>query len=89
MRVYVGGRNDENIEKDKCLLKYNYGSRRHYSINTAILEKRLMYDTSIKNGLTTMCNISDLKASYNRQLSNIGCIVQEAVWVSKNVAYQY
>ena len=30
-------------------------------------------------------NISDLKACYDRQLLNIGCIVQEAVRVDRQV----
>ena len=44
MRIYIGGRNNENIERDERLSKFNYGSRANYSIETAILEKRLMYD---------------------------------------------
>ena len=39
MRIFVGGWNDENTEKDKRLSRYNYESWNNYSINIAILEK--------------------------------------------------
>ena len=39
MRIFVGGRNDNNIEQDERLSQFNYGSRRYYSIDTATLEK--------------------------------------------------
>ena len=45
-RMYVGLRNDKNIEDDERLSKYNFGSRKHYSIESTLLEKRLLYDTS-------------------------------------------
>ena len=77
MRIFIGACNDENVAKDKRLSKYNYGSRRNYSIDTAILEKRLMYDNSIRDGKITIYTISDLQACYDRQLPNIGCMVQE------------
>ena len=68
--------------------KYNYESRRNYSINTVLLEKRLMYDATLRNGKLTIHSISDLKAYYDRQLLNIGCMVQEAVgvnWVAAKI----
>ena len=86
MRIFIGGRNDKNIINDERLSKYNYGSRRHYSIETAILEKRLMYDSALRTGKPTMHTISDLKACYDRQLPNIGCMVQEAVGVNRHAA---
>jgi len=86
MRIFIGARNDENIAQDKRLSTFNYGSRRYYSIDTAILEKRLMYDNSIRDGKTTIHTISDLKACYDRQLPNIGCMVQESVGVQRNFA---
>ena len=86
MRIFIGGRNDENVEKDDRLSKFNYGSRRNYSIETAILEKRLMYDLAARDGREIMHTISDLKACYDRQLPNIGCMVQEAVGVEREPA---
>ena len=66
MRIYVGGRNNEKIEKDNRLSQFNYGSRANYSIETAILEKRLMYDVAVRDGKPMLHNISDLKACYDR-----------------------
>jgi len=86
MRVFIGSRNDENVAKEERLSAFNYGSRRNYSIDTAILEKRLMYDSSIRNGKPTIHTISDLKACYDRQLPNIGCMVQESVGVRRDFA---
>ena len=41
MRMFVGGRNDCDIECDEMLSQFNYGLRRNYSINTVILEKKI------------------------------------------------
>jgi len=86
MRVFIGSRNDENVAKEDRLSEFNYGSRHNYSIETAILEKRLMYDSSIRNGERTIHTISDLKACYDRQLPNIGSMVQESVGVRRDFA---
>ena len=84
MRIFIGGRNDDSIERDERISKFNYGSRKAYSIEEALLEKRLMYDTSIRDSQTMIHNISDLKACYDRQLPNIGGMVQESVGVERN-----
>ena len=86
MRIYVGGRNKDLIENNNRLLKFNYGSRTNHSIDIAILEKRLMYDVVIRDGKPMLHNISNLKACYDRQLPNLGCIVQEAVEVNYKAA---
>jgi len=44
--IFMSYRNQEKIEVDQRLSKCNYKSRRNYSIEMAILEKRLIYDTS-------------------------------------------
>jgi len=75
MRIFIGGRTDKLIESDPRMSKFNYGSRSYYSIDNAILEKRLMYDLAIRDGKPMMHNLSDLEACYNRQLLNIGCMV--------------
>ena len=49
IRNFIGGRNNKNIAAGKRLSKYNCGSRKYYSIDTAILEKRLMRDATIRN----------------------------------------
>ena len=86
MRIYVGGRNNKNIEKDERLSQFNYGSRSNYSIETAILEKRLMYDIAVRDGKPMLHNISDLKACYDRQLPNLGCLVEESVGVRREAS---
>ena len=83
MRIYIGGRNNDNVEEDERLSKFNYGSRTNYSIETAILEKRLMYDVAVRDGKLMLYNISDLKVCYNRQLPNLGCMIQEVVGVNR------
>ena len=82
MWIFISGWNDKNVETDNRLLKYNYGSRRNYSINTLLLEKILMCDAALWNRKPTIHTISDLKACYDRKLPNIGCMVQEAVGVN-------
>jgi len=83
MRIYIGDRNEKNIEKDSRLSQFNYGSKKSYSIDEAILEKRLMYDTSVRDSKPMIHNISDLKACYDRQLSNIRYMMQESVGVQR------
>ena len=47
MQIYLGGDDQEMIEKDKRFSKANYGSRKNYAIESAILEKMLAMDNSI------------------------------------------
>jgi len=44
MRIYLEDLDEEIIESDDRFSKSNYGSRKNYSIETAILEKRLTFD---------------------------------------------
>ena len=46
MRIGINTRNRGKTEQDKKVSKSNYGSRPKYSIEIAILEKRLLYDNS-------------------------------------------
>ena len=62
MRICIGGRNDKNIENDERLSKLNYGSRSNYLMQTAILEKRLIFDLAVRERQIMMHNMSDLKA---------------------------
>ena len=71
MRMHIGGRNDKNVENDDRLSKFNYGSRANYSMQTAMLEKRLIHDLVVRERKMMMHNMSDLKAYYNRLLPNI------------------
>ena len=60
MRTCLGDNDEEIIEKDRQFSKANHGSRRNYSIETALLEKRLMFDNSVLSGDKTICTITDL-----------------------------
>ena len=46
--------------KNDCFSKANYGLRRNFSIETAILEKRLILDNSIILMKPTIYNLTDL-----------------------------
>ena len=41
MRMHLNDKEEEIIEKDKWLSKSNYGLRKNYLIETAILEKTI------------------------------------------------
>ena len=66
IRLHAGLRNNRNIEKDSRLSKFNFGSRQDYSIESVLLEKRLIYDISQYNSETTVHLFSDLEACYDR-----------------------
>ena len=48
--ILINQRNKFKIEIDPRIVKSNYGSRPHYSIEDALLEKRLIYNNSILKG---------------------------------------
>ena len=77
---------DDKIEEDSRISKSNFGARKGYLIENAILEKRLLYDNSIFTGKETVHTISDLKACYNRYLPNLGGLVEELVGILRKVA---
>ena len=83
MRIFLGSRNKKVIEGDERISKYNYGSRQGYSIKEVILEKRLMYDISRMNKKLIAYIITDLKACYNRKLSQITRIIEELVGIKR------
>ena len=49
MRTFLGLRIAENYEHDDRTSKHNYGSRKGCSIDSASLEKRLIFDLARKN----------------------------------------
>jgi len=79
MRIYLGDEEEEMIEHDSRFSRANYGSQKNYSIESAILEKRLIFDNSMISGKDTMYAITDLQSCYDRQLAEIGGIVEESV----------
>ena len=85
MRIYFKDPHEEIIETDKRFSKSNYGSRKNYSIESAILEKRLSFDNSMICRNMTIYHLTDLQSCYDRQLVNIGGIVEESVGRSRKV----
>ena len=65
IRVFLGLRNTNKIESSKRISKFNFGSRKNYLIDEAILKKRLIYDTSIWTEEPTVYLITDLSTYYN------------------------
>ena len=47
MRIFIKYRNQNKLEINDRMSKFNYGSRREYSIEDTLLEKHLIYDSSI------------------------------------------
>jgi len=78
MRIFLNATDQETIENDRRFSTANYGSRKNYSIESAILEKRLILDHSTLRMEKTIYNFTDLQSCYDRQLSKIGSIVEEA-----------
>ena len=79
MRILVNNRNKFKIEIYHRIVKSNYGSRLDYSIDDTILDKRLVFDNSIIIGKYNTYNMTDLQLCYDRQLAEIGLIVQDSV----------
>ena len=84
MRKYLNENKEEKIEKDERFSKSNCGSRKNYSIETAILEKRLTVDSSLLSNKATMCNVIDLQSAYDKQLPDIGGMLVEFVGHDRN-----
>ena len=83
IQMYVGLRNDKNIKNGIRLSKFNFGFRKQYSIESTLLEKRLIYDISKYNNEPTIYLLSDLEACYDWQIPAIGGIIEEALGVDR------
>ena len=66
IRIIIRNRTNDNIENDKRLLKYNYRSKRNYSTESALLEKRLICNISKFISLPIMHLLLDLELCYDR-----------------------
>ena len=84
MRIFLLAEDEENIENDERISKVNYGSHENYSIESAILEKRIIFDNSLLITKPKICNLTDLQSYYNRQLANIGSIAEESIGRNRN-----
>ena len=83
MRICIDARKNNQHENMDALSKYNFGSRKGYSIESALLEKRLTCDYSQYSGERMVHKLSDLEACYDRQLPRIGRIVEEVLGVER------
>ena len=75
MRIYLLAKEEKIIKKDKRFSKANYGSRKNFSIELAILEKRLILDNSLLITEHMIYTLTDLQSCYDRQLPNLGSII--------------
>ena len=82
--MFLYSEEEEIIEKDSRFSKANYSSQKNYSIEIAILEKRIIFNSSMINMQNTNYAFTDLKACYNRQLANLGSIIEESVGRDRN-----
>ena len=53
MRIFLRLRIEKNCENDKKLSNHNYGYRKCHSIESVLLEKRLIFDLAKKRGIFT------------------------------------
>ena len=65
-------------------MKSNCGSRKNYSIESALLEKRIVFDNSLLSREKNIYHLTDLKSCYDRQLANVGALIEESIGVNKN-----
>ena len=78
MRILVSQRTSIHAETSPRLSKANYGNRKHYNIQTAILEKSLIHDLASVTHLPTIHYIDDRKSCYDRKLSEIGKLTERS-----------
>jgi len=60
MHIFLGIRDNQQVENDNRFSKSNYGSCRNYSIESVLLEKCLIYDNNMLSGKQTIQNLIDL-----------------------------
>ena len=84
MRIFLKVWNKGQIERDYRLSKFNFGSRLTHAINEALLEKRLLFDSAVRNQKQIINTITDLEAYSNRQLPNLGGIIEESIGVDQS-----
>jgi len=67
------------------LSKDNYGSRKRFSIESALLEKRLIFDLAKITEEKFARVISDLEACFDHQFPTTGGVVEEYIGVKRKV----
>ena len=66
MRIFIEMRYQNEMEHNNRFLRHNYGSRKSYSIDEVILERRLIYNISRITMEPIIHVITDLSACYDR-----------------------
>ena len=65
MGIHLRADKEELIENDRRFSKSNYGSRKNFSIEIALLQKRLIFDNSLIEMKPTIYTITDLQSYYD------------------------
>ena len=78
IRILVTQRTAVNAEKSSRLSTANYGNRKNFNIQTAILEKTLIHNIANSTHQPTIHYIDDRKSCYDRQLPEIGLLTQQS-----------
>ena len=84
IRIYLLANGEEIIEKDDRFSKANFRSCKNFSIESVILEKRLILDNSLLLTKHAIYTLTDLQLCYDRQLPNLGSIIQESIGYNRN-----
>ena len=79
----MGLRNQNSIEEDDRLSEFNFGSRQNYSINEALIEKRLIQNSSLIMEEKPVHIVIDLSTCCDRQLANVSSILLESVGANR------
>ena len=79
----MGLRNQNIMEGDNRLSEFNFRSRQNYSINEVLIEKRLIYDSSMIIEEKSVYIVTDLSTYYDRQLANVSSILLELVGANR------
>ena len=83
MRICIDVRRNEKEEYYSRLSIYNLVSRKGYSLESLILEKRLMHDMRVCNEESMVYNMSDIEAWCDLQLPKIGGITEESLGIER------
>lgn len=78
MRIAITNRTVIVAEKSNRLSCANFGNRKGYDISTAILEKTLIHNITYLNDHPTIHYIDDRQACYDRQLPEVGLLVERS-----------
>lgn len=87
MRVLITLRNSERAERSDRLSCFNFGNRRNYDIQTAILEKQVIKDTANTLHLPIIHYLDDRQACYDRQLPNLGLLAERSFGLHEKEAH--